>query len=276
MNYYCLVAGLPDIQKEDSKGFLSLEDLWEEISGQLTPSDSKLLRLLYAKFDNANFLKFLKSRDAVLDPSGVLKLEDWEELIPLKQTVELPEDERLFPYFVEYSNYIQADDQLSKEIEPEDYLSGLYYAYAMQVDNQFMKDWFEFNLNLNNLLIAIFCRKHTIQPHKFIIGHNDISKILRTSHARDFGVGNLFEYADEVFKIAEENDLIEREKKIDALKWFWLEENTFFNYFSIEKILAYILKVEMLQRWKMLSFESGSEIFRNLLMSLKQDIEIKA
>ena len=275
MNYYCLVAGLPDLQKEDSKGFLSLEELREEISGQLTPSDVDLLNLLYAKFDNANFLKYLKNRDSVLDPLGVLKSDDWEELVLLMQEVEQPKDERLLPYIVEYYNFIQAEDHFAKEIAPEDYLSGLYYAYAMQVDNQFMKDWFEFNLNLNNLLTAIFCRKHSIQPEKLIIGKNEISSNLKTSHARDFGIGNLFEYADEVFKIAEERDLLEREKKIDALKWFWLEEHTFFHYFSIEKILAYTLKVEMLQRWKMLSFESGSEIFRNLLVSLKEGIEIE-
>lgn len=274
MNYYCLVAGLPDLHKEDSKGFLSLEELREEISGQLTPSDADLLNLLYAKYDNANFLRFLKNRDSVLDPLGVLKTDDWEQLVLLMEEVEQPKDERLLPYIVEYYNFIQADDHFTKEIASEDYLSGLYYAHAMQVDNQFMKDWFEFNLNLNNLLTAIFCRKHTIQAEKLIIGENEISKTLKTSHARDFGIGNLFEYADEVFKIAEERDLLEREKKIDALKWFWLEENTFFHYFSIEKILAYTLKVEMLQRWNMLSFESGSEIFRNLLVSLKEGIQI--
>jgi len=36
------------------------------------------------------------------------------------------------------------------------------------------------------------------------------------------------------------------------------------------------LRAEMLQRWKMLSFETGSEIFRNLLASMKQGIKINA
>ena len=253
MNYYYLVAGLPDLHKEDAKGFLPLDELREEILGQLTASDADLLNLLYAKYDNANFLKQINNRDARSDYSGDMRSDDLEELMLL----------------------MQEDDQLGKEIAPEDYLSGMYYAQAMEVDNQFMKDWFEFNLNLNNLFTAIFCRKHNIQPQKLIVDQNEISKMLLTSQARDFGIGNLFEYADEVFKIAEENDLLEREKKIDALKWFWLDENTVFHYFSIEKILAHTLKVEMLQRWKMLSFESGSEIFRNLLVSLKEGVEIK-
>ncbi|MPM64340.1 hypothetical protein SDC9_111226 [bioreactor metagenome] len=99
--------------------------------------------------------------------------------------------------------------------------------------------------------------------------------MLRHTHARDYGVGSLFEYTDEVLKLAEEPDLMGREKKIDALKWAWLDEHTFFNYFSIERVLAFVLKTEMLERWRMLSLEAGSAIFRDLLTSLKKDVVVK-
>jgi hypothetical protein len=89
-------------------------------------------------------------------------------------------------------------------------------------------------------------------------------------------MANLFEYTEEVIKLAEDTDLLEREKKIDALKWDWLDEHTFFNYFSIERILAYVLRIEMLQRWRVLSVESGSQIFRELLLSMKEGIKINA
>ncbi|MEA4983069.1 MAG: DUF2764 family protein [Paludibacter sp.] len=276
MNYYCLVAGLPDLHVEDAKGFLPPEDLRAELIGQLSPADAKLLTLLYARYDNQNFLKYLKQHDAVLNPLGNLRTEDWEELLGLMQEAENPQDSRLLPYFVSYYHYIQEEEHLTNGIAPEDYLSGLYFEYAMKVDNQFLRSWFEFNLNLNNLLTAIACRKHGYDQQKLIIGHNEIARMLRHTHARDFGIGNLFEYTDEVIKAAEEIDLMEREKKIDALKWVWLDEHTFFNYFSVEKVLAFVLKTEMLERWKMLSFEAGAAIFRDLLNSLKQGVIIKA
>ena len=276
MNYYCLVAGLPDLHAEDAKGFLSSNDLRTELIGQLTPADNKLLSLLYAKYDNQNFLMFLKKRDAVLNPLGNLHTDDWQELLGMMQEVEYPKDERLLSYIIEYYHYTQEEENHTHSISPEDYLSGLYYEYAMGVDNQFLRAWFEFNLNLNNLLTAIACRKHTIEQQKLILGNNEIAKMLRTSHARDYGIGNLFEYTDDVIKIADISNLLEREKKIDALKWHWLEENIFFNYFTIEKVLAFVLKTEMLERWKMLSFEEGSAIFRDLLSSLKQNVIIKA
>lgn len=276
MNYYCLVAGLPDLHAEDAKGFLSPGDLREELVGQLTPADAKLLTLLYARYDNQNFLKYLKQRDAVLNSLGNIKTEDWEELFGLMQEIDNPKDDRLLPYFVSYYHYIQEEEHLNNGIAPEDYLSGLYFEYAMKVDNQFLRSWFEFNLNLNNLLTAIACRKHGYDQQKLIIGHNEVARMLRHTHARDYGIGNLFEFTDEVIKAAEETDLMEREKKIDALKWAWLDEHTFFNYFSVEKILAFVLKTEMLERWRILSFETGAAIFRDLLSSLKQGVIIKA
>lgn len=276
MNYYCLVAGLPEIQKDDTKGFASLRELREEITPQLSRKDAHLFRLLYARYDNANFLAFLQDKESQLNPLGLLSSTDWEELIKLMQEEDNPVDERLLPYIIDYFRHSQEEEDFLKGISPEDYLAGLYYAYGMKSTNSFVSSWFEFNLNLNNLLIAIFCRKHNINQEKLIIGQTEISKILKTSHARDYGIGNIFEYTEEVIKLSEDTDMLEREKKIDALKWKWLEEHTFFNYFTIEKILAYAFRVEMLQRWKMLSFDSGSEIFRNLLTSMKQGIKINA
>ena len=276
MNYYCLVAGLPDLHKEDTKGFLSPTELLREITLQLSEDDAGLLRLLYARYDNENFLIFLRNKEAQLDTSGVLNRTDWEELVRLMQEEDAPRDRRLLPYYINYFRLSREDEDFLKGMSPDDYLAGLYYDYAMQSSNQFLSSWFEFNLNLNNLLTAIFCRKHKINPEKLIVGQNETAKILRNSHARDYGVGSLFEYTEEVIKLAEETDLLEREKKIDALKWDWLEEHTFFHYFTIERVLTYVLRVEMLQRWKMLSFEAGSEIFRNLLTSMKEGIKINA
>ncbi len=275
-NYYYLVSGLPDLQKDDAKGFLSPQDLMAEIMPQLSAEDTQLLRLLYAAYDNQNFLALLRDKDAVLDDRGFLKRSDWEELLQFFKEEDNPSDERLLPYFAGYYLQTKSEEDFLKGWSDEDYLSGLYYDYAMQSSNQFVSAWFEFNLNLNNLLTAILCRKHQLPQEKLIIGSTEIAKILRTSHARDFGISNLFEYTEEVIKLSEDTDLLEREKKIDALKWDWLDEHTFFNYFSIERVLAYVLRVEMLQRWKMLSVESGAQIFRELLLSMKEGIKINA
>lgn len=275
MNYYCLVAGLPDLRVDDSKGLQSPDELIAEIAHQLSPEDRYLLRLLMAGYDNQNFLAFLTNKEAVLNPAGQLNSDDWSQLVKLLEENDHPSDERLWPYWISYYHLNHEEEIDAKGIAREDYMAGLYYNYAMQSENNFIKQWFEFNLNLNNLLIAISCRKYGLDVSQAVIGRNEISTILRTSHSRDFGISGMFDQLEMVIRIAEEKDLTTREKKIDALRWNWLEEHTFFNYFTIEKVLAFVLKSEMLHRWKLLSFEKGEQVFRELLNSLKQGVQLQ-
>lgn len=53
------------------------------------------------------------------------------------------------------------------------------------------------------------------------------------------------------------------------------EDSTFFNYFTVEKVLAFVLKMEMIERWKLLSVEKGAKIFRELLVSLKEGVNFE-
>lgn len=250
-----------------------MSTLKKDLMEQLSASDAGLLKLLFAAYDNTNFLAFLRNKEAALHPLGNLTTDDWQQLTTLMQEFEKPNDARLLPYFnTFFSNYVT--DKLGSEgILEEDYMATLYYDYAMKNDNAFLRSWFEFNLNVNNILAAIACRKHGFDPKKFVIGQNEVAQAIRTSNARDFGLHGMFDELEVVMRIAEEENLLEREKKIDALKWSWLEENTFFHYFSVEKVLAYVLKMEMIERWKMLSAEKGAKIFRDLLGSLKEGVK---
>jgi len=272
MKYYYLIASLPDIQLEDPKGVPSMENLKNDLEEQLSEEDVKLLHLVYAKYDNRNLLFYLQDKNAALNPLGLLQADDWQELISLMGEVEHPNDARLQPYIHRYYQAYTDENFSFDGISKEDYLSGLYYEYAMQNKNKFLHDWFEFNLNINNLLAALACRKHGFDPHLFIVGDNEVAQLLRKSNSRDFGLVGVFDEYEAVLKIAEEANLMNREKQIDELKWKWLEEHTFFHYFSIERVLAFVLKCELVNRWKPLSQEKGQKIFRDLLDTLKDDI----
>ena len=69
-NYYCLVAGLPDLSLEDGKLNYTVANFKSEIYPELSEKDRKLIDLFYLKFDNANLLKLLKDKEAVTDSSG--------------------------------------------------------------------------------------------------------------------------------------------------------------------------------------------------------------
>lgn len=273
MNYYCLVAGLPDIHAEDNKGLPSPLAFREELEQELKPRDLEMLRLLNARHDNANLLSLLRSRDAALNPLGNLTAADWEQLLALMQETDTPRDTRILPYINTFYQEI-LNDELDEKVSKEDYLAGLYYDFALKTDNEFLHGWFTFNLDLTNILLAITCRKYHLDTKHYVIGNNEVAKMLRVSNARDFGLTGTFDQLEAVIRISEESDLAEREKKIDALKWAWLDEHVFFHYFSAERVLAYALKLEMLDRWRMLSVDKGTEVFRKLLADLKQEVKI--
>ena len=51
-NYYCLVAGLPDLSLEDGKLNYTVANFKSEILFGIIGKDRKLIDLFYLKFDN--------------------------------------------------------------------------------------------------------------------------------------------------------------------------------------------------------------------------------
>ena len=274
--YYYLVAGLPDLALDDSKLSYTVADFKTEFYPYLSDADKKLIDLFYLKFDNANVLKLLKDRDAVIDTCGLYSADELSDFIAmLKDGDEVPD--RAFPSYL--SVFISDSfNQPTEEVNflPENRLAGLYYAYAMKCKNRFVSDWFGFNLTVNNILVALTARKYKFEVAPLIVGDTRICEALRTSTARDFGLGAEVDYLDQLMKISEVEELVEREKKIDQLRWDWMEEATFFNYFTIERLFVFLLQLEMIERWLSLDKERGSQLFRSMIEALKDEVQIPA
>lgn len=276
-NYYYLIAGLPDLTLEDGKLSYTIADFKEEIYPNLSEADKKLVDLFYLKFDNANVLKLLKNRDAVIDARGNYSAEELIENISVIKEGGVVNSKDFAPYLVAFITNYYNDASIDNELKLfENDLAALYYAYGMNNKNKFISSWFEFNLILNNVFVALSARKYKIDITQGIVGNTEITEALRTSGARDFGLTGEVEYFDQLVKISEIDELLEREKKTDILKWNWIEDETFFNYFSIEHIFAFLLKIEMIERWLSLDKEKGRELFREFIDSLKDDVSIPA
>ena len=85
----------------------------------------------------------------------------------------------------------------------------------------------------------------------------------------------MLEYFEQVLRISEIEELVER-KEVDLLKWNWMEDAVFFNYFTVERIFVFLLKLEMIGRWISMDKEKGSELFRQIIDKLKDEIQIPA
>ena len=273
--YYYLVAGLPELTLEDSKLSYTVADFKAELYPDLSDEDRRLIDLFYLKFDNANVLKLLKDKDAAIDSRGNYSAEELAEFISsLKDGDEVAD--AVFPSYLstfisEYFNTPAEDDFLH-----EDRLAALYYAYAMKCRNKFVSSWFAFNLTMNNVLVALTARKFKMDIAPLIVGDTEVCEALRTSGARDFGLTGEVDFLDQLVKISETEELVEREKKIDQLRWNWMEEATFFNYFTVERLFVFLLQLEMIERWISLDKEKGNQLFRSIIATLKDEVQIPA
>lgn len=270
--YYCLVAGLPDIFLDDGKLSYSVSDFKAELYPDLSAQDRKLIDLFYLKFDNTAILKLLKNKDAVIEDKGNFSAEELLQLIEAVREGDTP-DKKYPSYLVNFvSQYLQlSQDELYRA---DDLLAALYYSYGMSSNNAFIASWFEFNLNLNNILAALAARKYKMEVSSVIVGATSICEQLRTSNARDFGLNETLEYFEALQRIADIEELVEREKKVDMLKWKWLEDESFFHYFTIERIFVFLMQLEMIERWISLDKEKGNEFFRKMIQDLKNEVQI--
>lgn len=264
-NYYYLVAGLPDIILEQNKLSITLEDFKQELLTHLHPSDYLLLEKLFLPADNRNVLNMLLKNIQEFDDSGKYTFDELED--------EIKEPEILPEYLKAFISHFKSNQPVFTDMSWEDQLTCLYYEYTSNVSNDFLRTWFEFERNVKNILTGLTARRHKIPVENMLIGDNTVTNGIRKSNARDFGLSAEFPFVDKLIQINENSNLLEREKAIDQLKWNYIDDLNTFNYFSIEVILGFVLKLAMVERWLKLDKKSGEEMFRRLLNDLENSYE---
>ena len=274
--YYYFVAGLPELFFDMTRLPFSLEEFKTELYKELKKPDRKLIDNYFLNYDNKNFLAFLNNPEHSFDTLGSLDkelfsnaLNEWEnnEKNPGKN---LP---KLYNKFFQLWFEKNKDEDIRNDWETV--LTQLYIEYGLEIKNSLISRWFEFNLNIGNILSAIYARKYKLNIANSLVGDNLIvQKIKENSLAKDFGLGEYVNYIEDVLRVSEEEDIYERERKIDKIRWDWLEENTIFDYFNIEYLFAYLCKLQILKRWVNLNAEEGERVFRELIHNLKKEVTV--
>ena len=272
-NYYYLIAGLPELSLDDSKLGITVREFRELYYPELADDDRALLDLIYLSYDNANLLALMKDKEAAIVEGGLYASEELLSIIEAARAEETPD--RQYPrYMYDFVAQMESEESAAEGIFPEDRLAQLYYAHAMSQGNAFVERWFAFNLDLNNFLTAITARRYNLDVKPLIVGDNEVAKALRTSNSRDFGLTGVMDGFEEVMRISEIDNLVERERKLDVLKWEWMEENSFFDYFTVEKLFAFLVKIQIIERWITLDAEAGGEMLRSMIRQLKDEVKV--
>ena len=272
-NYYCMIAGLPDIDLQDAKPGMTVEQMREQCVEQLTSQDKKLLFYFFLHFDCINLVKLLKNPEANIDQWGNFTLEQLQDLIT--SATELNFNVHRFPAFMSIFAREYAFNKDKADYFPEDEIAFQFLNYAIRTcPNRMMRRWYKLNLDITNILTAMLARTQGWSVGDFVKGEGEVQEMIRENKTKDFNLTHELEYIPQLMKIVEEDDPVRKEKMIDAFKWVWLDERTFFEPFSMEAVFAYLCKLQMQERWAKLDVEQGKETFQRIIDNLRGEARV--
>lgn len=264
-NYYSLVAGLKEYALEaDNKGF-DAREIIETIRCELSSGDRRTLELFYGSYDVANLIG-LRSGKTNFSPLGNFSREELEQALEGKF--------RLPSYLADVvAAYADPEGEEAERMDMtrpfERNLYESYYRACAASKCRFLREWSDFDRTLRNVCAAYSARRSGVAPETVVVGHDDITDSLSRSSASDFGLKGELEYLDDVVAaVSDERNLLEKERKIDRIRWRMSDELAISNYFDMAAILSYLVKVNLVERWFSLDEATGRRLYDKLLTTL--------
>jgi hypothetical protein len=268
--YFYLVAGLPDVLFDDKKLAVSPVGFRELLKDDLHPADHQLISLLFLQYDHTNVLSGLFDDGDQFDVRGTISKEQIELLLD-KKTEEL--DDSIPLYIRNVINGVhQAEEPISKHAVEKELTRG-YFNLLKEQGNDFLKQYAEHEVILRNVMTALNGRKFELHFEDDLIGEGEIIEALKKSKARDFGLNFDIENLESYLQAYEMSDILEREMKLDMIRWQFLDDATVFNYFTIERVLVFMMKIFIIERWLKLDAGRGSHFLSALIDDLQKSYD---
>ena len=264
-DYYTLVAGLREYTLDsDTKGF-DARAIVSEILDGVTADDAREVRLFYAWYDCEN-LAALRAGRSAYNPLGNLSREELEEELAAPRR--LPE--ALARVVCAYADPEGEEAETVDTAQPfEKSLFAAYYDLAARSRSHFLREWSAFDRNLRNVAAAVTARAAGRPVEEVTVGSGDVVEQLQRSSAADFGLRGELPYIDAVIAaVNDEANLLEKEHRIDLVRWNEAVELATFDYFDLNAILSYLVRIGIVARWTQLDAARGREMFRRLISEL--------
>ena len=251
----------------DTKGF-DVREILDEILEELTADDRRAVALLYAYYDCENIIARRAERKR-FNPLGNLSVEQLDDVLINRNYGLLSERvAKVVKLYVEADDE-ERDDEVTITENFERAIFEAYYADLAASKSEFLRDWGQFDRTLRNIAAAVAAREAGRTIKDVVIGDGEVVEQLVRSSAADFGLRGELQYIDAVIAaVSDEPNIVEKERKIDAIRWAEAEDIAAYNYFNVNYILSYLVKVNIVARWTLLSPEVGREMLNKLIASL--------
>ena len=148
--------------------------------------------------------------------------------------------------------------ELMEEGFAENTLGADFYAKAAESKNRFIREYFDFDGRLRNLKVEYLAKRLDKNGEDFMVELPEAD----------------FEEEKQIQEILADADFVEREQKMDELKWEKASDIARLDYFNMNAILAFMVKAKTVQRWAELDPVKGQEMFKKLVNEIR-DKKIK-
>ncbi len=259
--YYCLIASLEQYTLSSDARKIDFAELRGDIMGELSKTDLSAAELLYSYYDVENLLSALWKRSTPHNVLGNLSEEEIRAEIETKGSDDEPFVSKL-PVSVRYAlDLVQGRVEVEEEdatdyskiseLDVEKLLLSNFYSLVAQSKCAYLKRFVELDRQMRSYIAGVegAVGGYPEEPREQV-WYTELSAVIET---RDF---------------------VEREHKMDALRWRIAAELTeaggldgLSHDFDIAAVLNYLIEINILHRWAMLSKEIGRERFKTMVAS---------
>ncbi|MBE9488422.1 MAG: DUF2764 family protein [Bacteroidetes bacterium] len=276
--YHCLIAGLTDYQIDGDNKSLNISSIKEEITSAISKKEKGYLALMIASYDINNICMLLNGRDGKFNSLGNYSSEEVKVVVDKLKGIKLSEEEEeqnvievaLFDFLKKSIAEIESLEvqKGNKDVDIEKIIITNYYQQLSKSKNSFLRIWGESDRTIKNICAAIEARRLKREIADVVIGEGFVVENLISSSAPDFGLKGEIDVVDSVLSITEQTNMLKKEKELDLLRWKIIDELNVFEYFGIDVLLSYYLKLCMINRWLMLDEAFGREMFAKIVEEL--------
>ena len=143
--------------------------------------------------------------------------------------------------------------ELMEEGFDENTLGADFYAKAAESKNRFIREYFDFDGRLRNMKAVYLANR---------LGKDSAPYLVNLDEAD-------FEEEKQIQDILADADFVQREQKMDELKWEKASDIARMDYFNMNAILAFLVKAKTVQRWAELDAAKGQEMFHKLVKEIR-------
>ena len=147
----------------------------------------------------------------------------------------------------------QQEVELMEQGFDENTLGADFYAKAAESKNRFIREYFDFDGRLRNMKVNYLAKRLGKSSDPYLVNLEDAD----------------FEEEKQIQDILADADFVEREQKMDELKWEKASDIARMDYFNMNAILAFLVKAKTVQRWAELDPEKGQEMFKKLVHEIR-------